>query len=314
MSVCSTSGRPFLSASVPCEVHLQRSSFVSERRHAALASSKRLLPADLCTSLAPCGQLSRKERRKLTRIVARAQPKGVQLEGTSQPCLPEKLALFLHPRLYAFCQPLSTCIVVSCIGLSEKLCCTAAPPLSQVAERKGKSKKESKRSTPLPRPSPFKVAWNRTLRQLSSLPLAIGELAVIALLSAVGTVIEQNRSLAYYMKVLHFPLNLSSALDDKAVDQCRDRSVDRRRAQDSSLKCPCDVHAELSRWAQQGARLCGLAAHQGPAVGPHLHSQLLCGADGPPGCLPGCLHLHPTVAHGQSGPQVRTPIGTEPIC
>ncbi len=42
------------------------------------------------------------------------------------------------------------------------------------------------------------------LRQLSSLPLAIGELAVIALFSAIGTVIEQNRSLAYYMKVLTF--------------------------------------------------------------------------------------------------------------
>ena len=44
------------------------------------------------------------------------------------------------------------------------------------------------------------------LRQLSSLPLAIGELAVIALLSAIGTVIEQNRSLDYYMRVMRFPL------------------------------------------------------------------------------------------------------------
>ena len=46
-----------------------------------------------------------------------------------------------------------------------------------------------------------KVLWNRVLRRLSSLPLAIGELALIAVLSAVGTIIEQNKPLEYYMKV-----------------------------------------------------------------------------------------------------------------
>ena len=50
-------------------------------------------------------------------------------------------------------------------------------------------------------PSALKILWNRTLRRLSSLQLAIGELALIALLSAVGTVIEQNKSLEYYMQV-----------------------------------------------------------------------------------------------------------------
>ena len=40
------------------------------------------------------------------------------------------------------------------------------------------------------------------LRRLSSLPLAIGELAVIALLSAIGTIIEQHKPLEYYVKVL----------------------------------------------------------------------------------------------------------------
>ena len=39
------------------------------------------------------------------------------------------------------------------------------------------------------------------LRRLSSLPLAIGELAVIALMSAIGTIIEQHKGLEYYMKV-----------------------------------------------------------------------------------------------------------------
>jgi len=47
-------------------------------------------------------------------------------------------------------------------------------------------------------PSLRKLLWKRTLRQLSSLPLAIGELAVIAALSAVGTIIEQNKPLEFY--------------------------------------------------------------------------------------------------------------------
>jgi len=54
-----------------------------------------------------------------------------------------------------------------------------------------------------PGPSLRKLLWKRTLRQLSSLPLAIGELAVIAALSAVGTVIEQNKPLEFYVQVRH---------------------------------------------------------------------------------------------------------------
>ena len=49
-------------------------------------------------------------------------------------------------------------------------------------------------------PSLPKVLWNRTLRQLSSLPLAIGELAVIAVLSSLGTIIEQGKPLEFYMQ------------------------------------------------------------------------------------------------------------------
>ena len=44
----------------------------------------------------------------------------------------------------------------------------------------------------------FKILYKRLLRRLSSLPLAIGEMFVIAGLSAVGTVIEQNKPLQYY--------------------------------------------------------------------------------------------------------------------
>ena len=40
----------------------------------------------------------------------------------------------------------------------------------------------------------------RTLRQLSDLRLAIYELAVIAALSAVGTVIPQNKAMEYYVQ------------------------------------------------------------------------------------------------------------------
>lgn len=43
-------------------------------------------------------------------------------------------------------------------------------------------------------------SWCRALRQLSDLRLAIYELAVIAGLSAVGTVIPQNKAMEYYME------------------------------------------------------------------------------------------------------------------
>ncbi len=77
-----------------------------------------------------------------------------------------------------------------------------APPLGQQAEDRSRSN-----GGPPPPPqsgglSVIKVLYNRLLRRLSSLPLAIGELAVIALLSAIGTIIEQHKPLEYYMKVL----------------------------------------------------------------------------------------------------------------
>eukprot|EP00898_Chlorokybus_atmophyticus_P008236 jgi/Chlat1/8413/Chrsp80S07836 len=46
----------------------------------------------------------------------------------------------------------------------------------------------------------LRPAWVRLLRVSASLPLAISELAVIAGMSAVGTVIEQNRSTQFYFE------------------------------------------------------------------------------------------------------------------
>jgi cytochrome c biogenesis protein len=39
----------------------------------------------------------------------------------------------------------------------------------------------------------------RLLRRLSSLPLAIAEMGLIAALSAVGTIIEQNKPIQFYI-------------------------------------------------------------------------------------------------------------------
>ena len=50
-----------------------------------------------------------------------------------------------------------------------------------------------------PSPSLLKIAYKRVLRRLSSLPLAIAEMGVIAALSAVGTVIEQNKPIQFYI-------------------------------------------------------------------------------------------------------------------
>lgn len=43
-----------------------------------------------------------------------------------------------------------------------------------------------------------RLLFRKAVRSLSSLKLAIADLALIAALSALGTVIEQGRSLAYY--------------------------------------------------------------------------------------------------------------------
>lgn len=73
----------------------------------------------------------------------------------------------------------------------------AAPAL---AERARRARGPPGGGSPGGGPSLPKVLWNRTLRQLSSLPLAIGELAVIAVLSSLGTIIEQGKPLEFYVQ------------------------------------------------------------------------------------------------------------------
>ena len=78
----------------------------------------------------------------------------------------------------------------------------AAPNLSERGRRGSEPPGGGQGGGPRGDPSLPKVLWKRTLRQLSSLPLAIGELAVIAVLSSFGTIIEQNKPLEFYQQVL----------------------------------------------------------------------------------------------------------------
>ena len=48
-------------------------------------------------------------------------------------------------------------------------------------------------------PSLAKILYKRSLKSLASLPLAIGELFLLAGLSAIGTIIEQNKPLQFYL-------------------------------------------------------------------------------------------------------------------
>ena len=50
-------------------------------------------------------------------------------------------------------------------------------------------------------PSPLRQLYKRTLKQLANLKLAIAELAAIAALSSVGTVIKQGEPYSYYVEV-----------------------------------------------------------------------------------------------------------------
>lgn len=209
MSVCSTSGRLFSVVKLPCCLHAYRPTVHSGRRAARL-SREILFHQDFCTFVALCSQLSRKKKRKLAQTVARAQPKTVPIQGTELvltvtlllcQCLATHTSLFdivLLLQFSLFFLPQGTLYAAehTCYG-------TDAPPLSQESFS-NRAPRSSNNDGPGPSgPSPLKVAWNRVLRQLSSLPLAIGELAVIAVLSAIGTVIEQNKSLSFYMRVLH---------------------------------------------------------------------------------------------------------------
>ena len=65
----------------------------------------------------------------------------------------------------------------------------------------------------------LKIVRKSILRQLASLPLALGEMALVAGLSVIGTLIDQNEAPAYYIQ--HYPtdpaLRTSSWLDYKLI-------------------------------------------------------------------------------------------------
>jgi cytochrome c biogenesis protein len=64
----------------------------------------------------------------------------------------------------------------------------------------GRSSPPSSSSPPPPPPSSPGFSFKRLIRPLANLKLAIGELIVIAALSSIGTVIEQNKPEAFYVQ------------------------------------------------------------------------------------------------------------------
>eukprot|EP00191_Tetraselmis_sp_GSL018_P011218 CAMPEP_0177606048 /NCGR_PEP_ID=MMETSP0419_2-20121207/17077_1 /TAXON_ID=582737 /ORGANISM="Tetraselmis sp., Strain GSL018" /LENGTH=167 /DNA_ID=CAMNT_0019100339 /DNA_START=118 /DNA_END=617 /DNA_ORIENTATION=- len=76
----------------------------------------------------------------------------------------------------------------------------AAPSLTDGTERKGRAPPPPPQPPGGPQGPQAKILWRRLIKSLSSLELAIGELAVIAGLSAVGTIIPQNEDVAFYMQ------------------------------------------------------------------------------------------------------------------
>lgn len=72
----------------------------------------------------------------------------------------------------------------------------AAPDLRDSAKQQ-QGKPQSARRLMLT-PSVAKILYKRSLKSLASLPLAIGELFLLAGLSAIGTIIEQNKPLQFY--------------------------------------------------------------------------------------------------------------------
>lgn len=73
----------------------------------------------------------------------------------------------------------------------------AAPDLRENTKQQQQQKQKSARQIMLS-PSVAKILYKRSLKSLASLPLAIGELFLLAGLSAIGTIIEQNKPLQFY--------------------------------------------------------------------------------------------------------------------
>ena len=195
MEKCSTSGRRTYSWG---HCWSARSLRYADR---TIPNTMLLTPQQALSEALRCCPSQRRARRsslRLARALASAQRTSFSAPGS--PC--EMLTFGLCDACCGFTPRISTLTRISDdTGLS-------APSPSEPAHQRRRNKGEP----PPPRgtgPSVFKVLYNRVLRRLSSLPLAIGELGVIAALSAIGTIIEQNKDLDYYIKVRTFPAHYS---------------------------------------------------------------------------------------------------------
>jgi cytochrome c biogenesis protein len=94
---------------------------------------------------------------------------------------------------------------------------------------RGAKRRRKRRSAEAPRvqakaePSSLRAAlapkrvWRRAVRELSSLKLALGELAALAVLSGLGGALEQGQPPEYYQRMYAEPFSVFSLLDSRAV-------------------------------------------------------------------------------------------------
>lgn len=74
----------------------------------------------------------------------------------------------------------------------------AAPDLRENTNQQQQQQNQQSARQIMLSPSVAKILYKRSLKSLASLPLAIGELFLLAGLSAIGTIIEQNKPLQFY--------------------------------------------------------------------------------------------------------------------
>ncbi len=107
--------------------------------------------------------------------------------------------------------PVSACLHALHIGIQTNLSPVTGQRSSGIApdlrdagkQQAGSSNSQQKQQLQQPSikllsPSLAKILYKRTLKSLASLPLAIGELFLLAGLSAIGTIIEQNKTVQFY--------------------------------------------------------------------------------------------------------------------
>ena len=199
MEKCSTSGRKTFSWGHSCSA---RSLRYADR---SILTTMLVTPQQALSEALRCFPSQRRARRsalRLARALASAQRTSFSAPGSPW----SKPVLALACDLHVVGNPHYTSTFTRTLddaGLS------SAPSPSEPARQRRRNNGEPP-PPPGTGPSVIKVLYNRVLRRLSSLPLAIGELGVIAALSAIGTIIEQNKDLDYYMKVRPLPAHCSA--------------------------------------------------------------------------------------------------------